>query len=43
MLGDFADGQIEFYKAVSCASSFTKVCVLNMTIRLWKSGIASYL
>jgi hypothetical protein len=43
MLGNFAEGQIEFYKAVSLILSFPSKGDLISVIRPWKSGIVSFL
>lgn len=43
MLGNFADGQIEFYKAVSSFPLLLLIPALIATIRRWRNGTASYL
>ena len=44
MLGNLADGQIEFYKSVCCASLTEKYNQItnNLVHRLWKNGKESY-
>lgn len=42
MLGNLADGQIEFYKAVSYSRRMLPEAISNIIYRPWKSGSESF-
>lgn len=42
MLGNLADGEIEFYKSVRHANVIMEIPILTRMLRQWKNGTESY-